>query len=445
MATKEDNIANNVAANTNTNPLEAKPLDQDNAVSANPHIPSVSASAVLGESTSMPEGTPICKGMEFEKANDAASNNDDMLTQMMNAFRYTGFQATNIGLAIEQIQQMRNWRLDHVPFKEGIDNPELFPADVRKRLRARIFLSYTSNQISCGQREVLRFLVQHKMVDCIVTTAGGIEEDLMKCFQPTFMGDFKLDGRTLRKKGINRIGNLLVPNKNYCEFENWMSPIIEKIHKEQDEKLIEWAKAVAKIDSIESDSDDLPERFVWTPSKLIHRLGLEIDNEESVLYWAAKNEIPVFCPALTDGSVGDMLYFHSYKKPGFVLDIAEDIRRINDLAVRSHATGMIILGGGLVKHHTCNANLMRNGADFSVYINTGQEFDGSDSGASPDEAISWGKIRITAKPVKVTCDATIAFPLIVSQTFAKNVEQWKEDTKETACFIDDLKLEDVVR
>lgn len=206
MATKEDNIANNVAANTNTNPLEAKPLDQDNAVSANPHIPSVSASAVLGESTSMPEGTPICKGMEFEKANDAASNNDDMLTQMMNAFRYTGFQATNIGLAIEQIQQMRNWRLDHVPFKEGIDNPELFPADVRKRLRARIFLSYTSNQISCGQREVLRFLVQHKMVDCIVTTAGGIEEDLMKCFQPTFMGDFKLDGRTLRKKGINRIG-----------------------------------------------------------------------------------------------------------------------------------------------------------------------------------------------------------------------------------------------
>jgi len=228
MATKEDNIANNVAANTNTNPLEAKPLDQDNAVSANPHIPSVSASAVLGESTSMPEGTPICKGMEFEKANDAASNNDDMLTQMMNAFRYTGFQATNIGLAIEQIQQMRNWRLDHVPFKEGIDNPELFPANVRKRLRARIFLSYTSNQISCGQREVLRFLVQHKMVDCIVTTAGGIEEDLMKCFQPTFMGDFKLDGRTLRKKGINRIGNLLVPNKNYCEFENWMSPIIEK-------------------------------------------------------------------------------------------------------------------------------------------------------------------------------------------------------------------------
>lgn len=117
-----------------------------------------------------------------------------------------------------------------------------------------------------------------------------------------------------------------------------MSPIIESMHQEQDKKCIEWAKAVAKTDPIETD--DLPERFVWTPSKVIHRLGLEINNEDSVLYWAAKNEIPIFCPALTDGSVGDMLYFHSYKRSGFVLDINEDIRRINDLAIRSHATGM---------------------------------------------------------------------------------------------------------
>ena len=102
-------------------------------------------------------------------------------------------------------------------------------------------------------------------------------------------------------------------------------------------------------------------------------------------YWAWKNDIPVYCPAITDGSVGDMVYFFSYKRPGFILDIARDIRGINDEAVRAHATGMIILGGGLVKHHTCNANLMRNGANFSVFINTGQAFDGSDSGAAPDE------------------------------------------------------------
>ena len=47
---------------------------------------------------------------------------------------------------------------------------------------------------------VLRFLVQHKMVDCIVATAGGIEEDFIKCLAPTYLGDFSLDGRTLRGK-----------------------------------------------------------------------------------------------------------------------------------------------------------------------------------------------------------------------------------------------------
>ena len=126
----------------------------------------------------------------------------------------------------------------------------------------------------------------------------------------------------------------------------------------------------------------------WTPSKIINRLGKEIDNPDSVYYWCYKNNIPVFCPALTDGSIGDMMYFHTYKRPEFLVDIVEDIRAINDQALRAKCTGMIILGGGIVKHHTCNANLMRNGAEFSVYINTGQEFDGSDSGASPDEAVS---------------------------------------------------------
>ncbi|MCO5586573.1 hypothetical protein L7F22_040514 [Adiantum nelumboides] len=135
------------------------------------------------------------------------------------------------------------------------------------------------------------------------------------------------------------------------------------------------------------------------------------------------NGIPVFCPALTDGSLGDMLYFHSFRNPGLVIDIIQDVRAINGEAVHAspQKTGIIILGGGLPKHHICNANMMRNGADFAVFINTGQEFDGSDSGAQPDEAVSWGKIRGSATPVKVHCDATIAFPLLVAQTFAKRV------------------------
>jgi deoxyhypusine synthase len=104
-----------------------------------------------------------------------------------------------------------------------------------------------------------------------------------------------------------------------------------------------------------------------------------------------------------DGSFGDMLYFHTYKSSPLQLkiDIVQDIRRINTIGVRAKRAGMIILGGGVIKHHIANACLMRNGAESAVYINTAQEFDGSDTGARPDEAVSWGKIKIGADSVKV--------------------------------------------
>ena len=262
--------------------------------------------------------------------------------------------------------------------------------------KCTIFLGYTSNMISCGVREIIKFLCQHKMVDILVTTCGGIEEDLMKCLADTYIGDFALDGKELRNKGLNRIENLIVPNMNYCKLEEFMTPIIVKMHEEQKTK-----------------------GEIFTPSKLIARFGEAIDNEESVYYWCWKNDIPVMCPAITDGSVGDQIYFYSYNHPGFIIDLVQDIRIINDMAVHAKQSGMIILGGGVVKHHICNANLMRNGADFSVFINTGQEFDGSDSGARPDEAISWGKIKMDAHPVKLYAEASIVFPIIVAETFAK--------------------------
>lgn len=241
--------------------------------------------------------------------------------------------------------------------------------------------------ISSGLRDTFRFLVQHRHVSAIVTTAGGIEEDFIKCLAPTFLGSFSASGAALRAKGMNRIGNLFVPNNNYCAFEDWVVPVLDQMLEEQEEEFRKTG-----------------ERFMWTPSRIIHRLGKAIDNEDSVYYWAYKNDIPVFCPALTDGSLGDMLYFHSFKASPLHLgiDIVQDIRKINTIAVRAKRTGMIILGGGVVKHHIANANLMRNGAESAVYINTGQEFDGSDAGARPDEAVSWGKIKTDAKSVKVS-------------------------------------------
>jgi deoxyhypusine synthase len=113
-----------------------------------------------------------------------------------------------------------------------------------------------------------------------------------------------------------------------------------------------------------------------------------------------------------------MIFFHSYKKEGLVCDLVADIRKINRYAMYAKKTGMIILGGGVIKHHVCNANLMRNGADFAVFVNTAVEYDGSDAGALPEEAISWGKLKSNAKAVKLYGDASLMFPLLVSRTFA---------------------------
>jgi deoxyhypusine synthase len=154
-------------------------------------------------------------------------------------------------------------------------------------------------------------------VDVIVSTAGGIEEDFIKCLAPSYLGDFRLKGKELRANGVNRIGNLLVPNANYCLFEDWLNPILNSMTDEQTKNGTR-----------------------WSPSTMIDRLGKEINNEESVYFWAHKNKIPVFCPALTDGSIGDMLYFHSFKRPEFILDIVQDIRAINNIAVHAPCTGM---------------------------------------------------------------------------------------------------------
>lgn len=90
-----------------------------------------------------------------------------------------------------------------------------------------------------------------------------------------------MDGAKLRSNGMNRAGNVLIPNDNYCAFEDWLMPILDECLVEQEEKHLN-----------------------WTPSKLIQRLGERIGDESSILYWAAKHRIPVFCPALTDGSLG---------------------------------------------------------------------------------------------------------------------------------------------
>jgi deoxyhypusine synthase len=304
----------------------------------------------------------VIKGYDFNKGIN--------YEEVLKSYKNVGFQASHLGEAIEITNEM---------IKEN----------------TFIFLGYTSNMVSSGNREIIRWLAEHKKVNVLVTTTGGIEEDIIKCLGNFVAGDFRASGKELREKGINRIGNIFVPNNNYIKFEEFMQPIIKELYEEQ-----------LKGETI-------------TPLKIIWKLGEKINNPASVYYWAWKNKIPVYCPCITDGALGDNIYFSLFKNPKLKIDIVEDMKWFNDTTIGLKKSGAIILGSGLIKHAILNANMLRNGLDYAVYINTSQEFDGSDAGALPEEAISWGKILPSAKNIKVFADATIIFPLLVSQTFAK--------------------------
>lgn len=291
--------------------------------------------------------------------------------KIVSSFHGSGFQATNLAKAIEIINRM---------IAE----------------KAKIYFGYTSNIISSGLRETVKFLVKNKKVDICVTTGGGIEEDIIKCLGDFILGDFRAKGSDLKARSVNRIGNIFVPNSRYVKFEKFVMPILEEFYHEQ--------KSRGKP---------------FTTYEIVWKLGERIGNERSICYWAWKNKIKIHCLTIMDGSLGDMIYFFKHKHEDFVIDISEDVKELNNSTIGLDKSGVIILGAGVVKHSILNANMYRNGADYAVYINNAHEFDGSDAGALPEEAVSWGKLTPESKRIKVFGDATILFPIVVAETFAK--------------------------
>jgi len=274
----------------------------------------------------------------------------------------SGFQAQNLGKAIEIIKEM-------------------------KQQNAKIYLSFTSNMAASGLRGIFKDLVKNKFVDVIVTSSGTIDEDLIKSKKPYLQGTFETNDEELGKQGINRMGNIFVPNDRYAYLDEQAPNMLLDIYNEKKE---------------------------LTPSELLHEIGKRVDSEDSIIYWAAKNNIPIFCPGITDGAFGMQLYFFQQNHPDFKVDVVKDLKKIVELTIAAEKTGAIILGGGIAKHHTIIANLMRDGFDYAVYIISSSPYRGSLSSATTEEAKSWGKIRAGAKAVTIHGDAAILFPLMIA-------------------------------
>jgi deoxyhypusine synthase len=251
------------------------------------------------------------------------------------------------------------------------------------------FLSFPADIIATGTRGVIREMVKRKIVDVLITTCGTLDHDVARCWKDYYKGSFIMNDAKLHKEGLNRLGNVLVPNESYgIIIEKKILPMLETLYKEGKKE--------------------------FSTTELCREIGLYCCNESSILYWAAKNSIPVFIPGITDGSVGYQLWFFSQDHKDFRVNILKDEGDLNNIVFDAKKSGALIVGGGISKHHTIWWNQFKDGLDYVVYISTADEWDGSLSGARPREAVSWGKISEKAKRIMIEGDATVIMPIIAS-------------------------------
>lgn len=257
------------------------------------------------------------------------------------------------------------------------------------------FISFVGALMSTGNRGIVRDMIKNKMFDCIITTCGALDHDIAKSFSSYYEGDFRLDDQFLLKKDIHRLGNILIPNKNYGPLiENKVQPILQKLY---------------------HNSKSSRE---FAPSEIIRYIGSHL-NESSFLYWAFKNNIPVFVPGIVDGAVGNQIWLFNQSHKDFKIDILKDQTKLSEIIFDAKKTGAFMMGGGLSKHHTLWWNQYRGGLDYAVYITTASEWDGSLSGAPVAEAISWGKVTTQAKQVTIHADVSIVLPFIYYALISK--------------------------
>jgi len=250
------------------------------------------------------------------------------------------------------------------------------------------FISFTANLVSTGLRGLFADLIRNGYFNVVITTGGTIDHDIARsCGGKYYKGSFDYDDNMLRELHIHRLGNILVPMESYgLVVERVVKNVVDEIVREKKE---------------------------WAGYELLWEFGKRINDPHSILKAAYEKKVPIIVPGIVDGSFGTNLFVRS-QFTGLRLNLFEDMRMIKDLVFSCKKSGALIIGGGISKHHTIWWNQFKDGLDYTVYLTTAQEYDGSLSGAKPREAISWNKIREHSENVVIYGDATIILPILAS-------------------------------
>lgn len=251
------------------------------------------------------------------------------------------------------------------------------------------WLSFPAAIVSTGIRGVIKDALRKQYFDYVVTTCGTLDHDIARSIKEYYCGEFHVNDSKLREHNTHRLGSVFIPSSSYGEaIEKFMQHFLEDAY----------SRGYKELGSYE----------------LCKLLGEYIDDEESFLRIAYKNDILIFVPGIIDGAVGTQLWFFHQRHRDFKLNLFRDLDKLAEITFKTKKSGALILGGGISKHFLLWWSQFNGGLDFAVQVTTAQEYDGSLSGSRLSEAITWGMLRKKAKHVTIYGDITLVLPLLLS-------------------------------
>jgi len=264
------------------------------------------------------------------------------------------------------------------------------------------FITLSGPLVPAGMRLIFTDLIRGGYVDVVVTNGANIVHDLVEAMGGSHMvGMVEADDAKLWREGINRAYDIYMESHVFSDLEEYVGGIL----------------------------DDIPEerRVSVSIHRLLREIGLRLEDEDSILFNAARHGVPIFSPGFLDSMLGIPLWMYS-KRSQLRIDPIKDFDLFAEKVYDAKKAGAIILGGGTPKHHALYMNTLREGLDAAIQISSARVDDGSLSGAPLREAISWGKVK-GDKTSTIFGDVTIVFPLIVAAALER-IEKIQRELKQ---------------
>ncbi|MCW4051457.1 MAG: deoxyhypusine synthase family protein [Candidatus Bathyarchaeota archaeon] len=258
------------------------------------------------------------------------------------------------------------------------------------------FITLSGPLVPGGMRLIFRDLIRDGYVDAVMTNGANMVHDIVEAMGRNHMiGTLKVDDEELYEQGYNRVYDIFIETQIFIDLEGFIGRIL----------------------------DDIPEatRDGISFHEFLKEIGLRLDDEESILFTAAKKNVPIFSPGFLDSMLGIPLWLYGQKKK-LVFDPLKDFTLLSDMVFDAKKSGAIILGGGTPKHHTQYMHTLRDGLDAAIQISSARVEDGSLSGAPLKESITWGKLKegvLEEKTATIFGEVTSIFPLIVAAALEK--------------------------